>query len=294
MKNCDDNGLCVADVNVQYSASSTANLLTQTKIKILFFTDPICSHCWAIEPAWRKLMALYESQCEVSYVHGGLLPGWKGFQDRGNGISKPSDVALHWQDVARHYGQPINPSVWLDDPIESSYPSCLACLAIRVIDPAQETRYLRLIREAVFLHAKNIGKDTVLADCAEMCGVDRQQFLAVFRSTAAQQMFANERQKMANFGMRGFPSLLIIGNLETMTLRGSNTFEAMEQALIRCGALRMNIQHTDIMWWVSKYQRATTREIAEATKLSSEQVIGILTQQNIKRQTLADSDFWTL
>ena len=74
-------------------------------VKIVYFTDPICSSCWGIEPQMRKLKLEYSNSVEIEYRMGGLLPDWS-YND--GTISKPSDVAHHWDEASAYYDMPID------------------------------------------------------------------------------------------------------------------------------------------------------------------------------------------
>src|SRR5690606_2630915 len=45
-------------------------------LKVIYFTDPICSSCWGIEPQLRKLKLEYGGSVDIDYRMGGLLPDW--------------------------------------------------------------------------------------------------------------------------------------------------------------------------------------------------------------------------
>ena len=124
-------------------------------IQIIYYTDPICSSCWAIEPQLRKLKLEYGDQLEVIYKMGGLLPDWSY---NSGGISKPSDVAHHWDEVSIYYDMPIDGDVWLEDPLPSSYPPSIAFKAAQMQNEDKAILFLREIREMVFLEKKNITK----------------------------------------------------------------------------------------------------------------------------------------
>src|SRR5581483_1987914 len=84
---------------------------------VLYFTDPICSSCWGMEPAWRRLLFLYGADIDPRYVYGGLLPSWDVFRERGGSITKPADLAPLWEQASGRNGQPVSPRVWLTDPV---------------------------------------------------------------------------------------------------------------------------------------------------------------------------------
>lgn len=111
--------------------------------------------CWAIEPQLRKLKLEYGNQIEVVYNMGGLLPDWSY---NAGGISKPSDVAHHWDEVSVYYDMPIDGDVWLEDPLSSSYPPSIAFKAAQLQDYEKAISLLREMREMVFLQKKEHHK----------------------------------------------------------------------------------------------------------------------------------------
>ena len=54
---------------------------------------------------------------------GGLLEKWHdGPIDPANGIYKPADVAGHWREVGEYSRMPIDGTLMIDNPVQSSYP----------------------------------------------------------------------------------------------------------------------------------------------------------------------------
>ncbi len=45
-------------------------------VRIIYFTDPICSSCWGIEPQLRRMKLEYAGGLDIEYRMGGLLPDW--------------------------------------------------------------------------------------------------------------------------------------------------------------------------------------------------------------------------
>jgi predicted DsbA family dithiol-disulfide isomerase len=194
-------GECGAPVSVAEQRSSTARSSTPI-IDILYVTDPVCSACWLMEPAWRKLLFHYGDHLNVRYVYGGLVPSWDDFHDRGAGIRKPADVAAHWAEVARKSRQPIDPRVWLDDPLTSSYPPSIAGHAVRLLAPEREGSFLRRVKEAVFLAARNISRLDVLLECAVAEGLDPRQFAMLYTSGVAERSFRRDLEEVQLLGVR--------------------------------------------------------------------------------------------
>ena len=122
-------------------------------INLYYATDPICSHCWAIEPVLRRLIVQYGHYFHLHPVMGGLLEKWHdGPIDPANGIYKPADVAPHWREVGKFSRMPIDGSLMVDNPVQSSYPPSRVFKVIQKQHGDEKAfEYLRRAREALFL-----------------------------------------------------------------------------------------------------------------------------------------------
>lgn len=95
----------------------------QRSIEVYYVTDPICSHCWALEPVLRRFKEQLGHYFNFHTVMGGLLEKWSDEPvDPRNGISGPADVFGHWREVGEYSRMPIDGSLMLDNPVQSSYP----------------------------------------------------------------------------------------------------------------------------------------------------------------------------
>lgn len=212
------------------SATSSTGAVSPVKkpIKIIYFTDPICSSCWGIEPQLRKLKLQYGSSIEIEYRMGGLLPDWSY---NSGGISKSSDVAHHWDEVSQHYDMPIDGDVWLEDPLDSSYPASIAFKAAQQQDPHKAVLFLREVREMVFLHKKNIAKREHLETAAQRVGLDVDRFKTDYQGKA-EALFQEDLALGQQLGVRGFPTLFFIDSQgQSEKVYGSKPFAAYENAL---------------------------------------------------------------
>lgn len=266
-----------------------------TRADVLYATDPICSHCWAMEPAWRRFLYLYGEHVEATHLYGGLLPGWEGFMDSG-GIRKPSDIPPHWEEVVERYGQPIDPSVWYTDPLASSYPASEAVHAVRSIEPEREEDYLRRIRQAVFLEARNIARTEVLVACAEEIGVDEERFEAAFHDPASGEAFAADREAMRARGLRGFPSLVVSGpaSAEPWVMRGTQPFFRLERALTAVLGELPPAREVSVEAVLQEYGSGTTREFSEVLGLDEAETEAALRKAGARSRPLAGSQLWSV
>lgn len=239
-------------------------------LRILYFTDPICSSCWGIEAQLRKLGVDYGHLFDIEYHMGGLLPSWEVYNS--GGISKPSDVAHHWDEVSAYYEMPIDGDVWLEDPLPSSYPPSVAFKAAQLQDPLLALRFLRRIREMVFLEKKNIAKIEYLRSAAAEVGLDPDR-LEQDMAGKAQQLFQEDLQLTRSMGVRGFPTLFFAdGSQPQGVLYGARAYAQFEQQILRLlpGAIKQDARYKAETWFLP-FPTLTTKEYALLTGLPMQQ-----------------------
>lgn len=265
-----------------------------SRVQILFATDPICSHCWAMEPAWRRFLYLYGEHIDATHLYGGLLPGWEGFMDSG-GIREPLDIPPHWHEVAERYGQPIDPSVWLTDPLDSSYPASVAAHAVRAIAPDREEDYLRRVRQALFLEARNIARPEVLIACAADIGLDSARFEAAFTAPESADAFAADLAAKARSGIRGFPTLVVDGPDATQpwVMKGSQPFFRLERALEAVLGALPPAREVTVEAVLAAYGSGTTREFVEVLQLDEAATEAALQTAGARSREVAGSRLWS-
>ncbi|RAJ73697.1 putative DsbA family dithiol-disulfide isomerase [Chitinophaga dinghuensis] len=270
-------------------------IASEKPVKIIYFTDPICSSCWGIEPQLRKLKLEYGSNFEIIYHMGGLLPDWSY---NSGGISKPSDVAHHWDEVSEYYQMPIDGDVWLEDPLHSSYPPSTAFKAAQLQDTHKAVVFLRIMREMVFLQKKNITKWEHVSQAAMKAGLDLQQLKDDYEGNAI-LFFREDLNYARNMGIRGFPTLFIADNQGNMeTVYGTRPYATYEQALLIIHPSAIKTTYSkDWKSLFSTYPSLTRREFAELADLSLETAEKTLNQlvenQELKRLDTKNGALWT-
>ncbi|MBW7912120.1 MAG: DsbA family protein [Taibaiella sp.] len=230
-------------------------------LKVIYYTDPICSSCWGIEPQLRKLKLEYGEALDIEYRMGGLLPDWSY---NSGGISKPSDVAHHWDEVSVYYDMPIDGDVWLEDPLSSSYPPSIAFKAAQLQDSHKALLFLREIREMVFLQKKNITKWAHINIAAGKAGLDTLKLKADYEGSA-KDLFATDLELARELGVRGFPTMFFADSSgKREIVYGSKPYSVYEAAIVKLHP--QVIKHTYNTDWRSLfmlYPTLTSREYAE-------------------------------
>lgn len=226
---CDpETGTCEMPIDEKHSERGT--IATENKpVKIVYYTDPICSSCWGIEPQLRKLKLEYGAYIDIDYRMGGLLPDWSY---NSGGISKPSDVAHHWDEASLHYEMPIDGNVWIEDPLESSYPSCIAVKAAQIQSKEKAITFMRMLREKLYLEKKNIAKWENIAESAQLADLDINKLKTDYDGKA-KTLFHEDLTYARALGVKGFPTLFFSdGNNNQLTVYGSKPYASYENALL--------------------------------------------------------------
>src|SRR5690554_416966 len=269
---------------------------TKELIKVISYTDPICSSRWGIEPQLRKLKLEYGSAIEVEYRMGGLLPGWNYSS---GGIGKPSDVASHWEEVSIHYDMPIDGDLWLEDPLDSSYPPSIAFKAAQMQDNEKAKLFLREIREMVFLQKKNIAKWEQLEVAAKKVGLNVKQLKAGFEGNS-KTLFEEDLKLGEKLGVRGIPTIFFIDDLGNReVVYGARPYAFYEMAILKLKPNAIKSEYSK-SWdkLFSIYPTLTAKEYSELSgtpRVESETVLNELFEAGkLEKMTIKNGSIWLL
>ena len=259
---CDpETGMCELPSVTEATDIKTAVTSNDKPVRLIYFTDPICSACWAIEPQLRKLKLEYGHVIDFEYRMGGLLPDWSY---SGGGISKPSDVAHHWDEVSAYYDMPIDGDIWLEDPLNSSYPPSIAFKAAQLQDKESATDFLRKLREMVFLQKQNIARREVIEGAAIQAGLDTER-LKMDMEGRGRDLFGEDLKMAREYGVRGFPTLFFTRNGKTKEIiYGSRPYDVFENALSKLYPEASKASYNkDLNALFSVFGTLTAREFSE-------------------------------
>lgn len=293
---CDiETGMCEITPGNTENTSKTDVKSGAKIIKLIYYTDPICSSCWGIEPQLRKLKLEYGDAVEIDYRMGGLLPDWSY---NSGGIGKPSDVASHWDEVSVHYDMPIDGDLWLEDPLDSSYPPSIAFKAAQMQDQEQALLFMREIREMVFLQKKNIAKWEHLEVAAKKVGLDTEKFKTDYENKA-KALFEEDLKLGRELGVRGFPTIFFVdeaGNQETVY--GTRPYAYYEMAILKLNPDAVKGEYSK-NWEAlfAKYPTLTAKEFSELSgtpRVESETILNELSDQGkLEKWTTKNGSIWT-
>ena len=212
-------------------------------VRARYYTDPACVDSWTAEPALRTLMVEFGADVEITYVMGGLAREYEG---------DPGGRVRSWLDAADRSGMPVDPRLWWEGPIRSSYPACMAAKAADEQSGDGGYRYLRALREGLMCFRRKLDAAEALVEEARGAGLDAERFRVDLGSHAAVEAFGEDvelaRQVPEEARSAGevveagghervpFPTIAFEGGGETRWVFGARPYEEWREAALGAGA----------------------------------------------------------
>ncbi|MFN2616884.1 MAG: DsbA family protein [Thermoleophilaceae bacterium] len=232
------------------------------------YTDPACSDSWGAEPSLRRLMVEFGADVRFTYVMGGLARDYEaGYEG----------LLLRWLDGAERSGMPIDPRLWSESPLASTYPACMAVKAAAEQGAEAEARYLRALREGLFCFRRKLDTTEPLVEEARGAGLDVERFRIDLRSHAIVEAFGQDLEaaraipdeareqedvKQAPGGERlVFPSVCFEGRGDGVWVFGLQPYEAYRDAALAAGAHPAGSVAPDIPAALVRFGRMATVEL---------------------------------
>ncbi|QJD94393.1 NAD(P)-binding protein [Mucilaginibacter robiniae] len=246
-----------------------------TKVDVLYFTDPICSTCWGIQPVLRKLELEYGHHLNVQYIMGGLLPSWENYSS--GKIKQPCDAAHHWEEACLIYDMPLDGDIWLEDPLTSSYTPSIAFKAAQLQSITKAKLFLRELQELVFVKKKNITHWNNLEQAAVKSGLNIEQLLEDIKSLAHDN-FKEDLLLTQKYGVYSFPTLLFSkGSKPALIVKGYQPYEKFEETILSLEpSAQKKLMNNDAKAPFLHFPTLTAKEFAFLSNSSKEEAQAML------------------
>jgi predicted DsbA family dithiol-disulfide isomerase len=193
-------------------------------VRVRYFTDPASAGCFGNEPLLRKLMVEFGAEVHITYVMGGLARTFEG---------QPGDRIREWLDVSDRSGMPIDPRLWLEGPIHSSYPGCMAVKAAAEQSSDGGYRYLRAVQEGLLCFRRKLDSAEALVNVAREAGLDAERFRIDLESHATVEAFGADLEATRAEPDLELPSISFDGG---ETLGPDASYERWREAARAAGA----------------------------------------------------------
>ena len=254
--------------------SHHCSMLGKKPVEIYIFIDPLCPQCWGMEPVLKKLQMEYGPIISIKHVLTGKLVT-PSFQKE---LQAPSQLADVWEKTASRTGMSCDGDLWLTNAIPSTMPynASLAIKAAELQGKKNGIRFLRKLREYLFLKKKNISEIDILVECAEASGIDPQEFLHDINSEAAAKAFQCDLKITQEMDVQEIPSLVIFNEKiedEGIKISGIYHYEVYISILSEIIPDMPDPEPLpDIEYFVRFFNLVATREIAVVYNMKESEV----------------------
>ena len=227
----------------------------------------------------------FDGELEFVWVMGGLAreygPGYRDYEGRiGSGADCFTDLGAQWLDVAAETGMPFDPRTWVQNPIRSTYPACMAVKAAAEQGSEAGYRFLRRLREGLMAERRRLDHADAFVAEAAPAGLDVERFRIDLGSHAITELFAADLDEVRDVpeeareqGKTGetegrervsFPSAVFIGpDGERHGVWGRQPYAAYREAAVAAGAKAVNEGPLEPLDALERFGRLATAEAME-------------------------------
>lgn len=179
--------------------------------KLWYVADPMCSWCWGFAPTIAAIRQRYTGRLTIELMLGGLRPGTKlpiASQQR-------QDILGHWHNVQRMTGQPFQfEGAMPEGFIYDTEPASRGVVTVSTMAPHLTFPFFSAIQQAFYVNQMDVTKSENLLQLAIGLKIDPEQFLQVFMSETIKQQTQMNFSHARQWGIDGFPSLVIQDNAD--------------------------------------------------------------------------------
>lgn len=266
------------------------------QIELFFFVDPINPECWSLAPTMKKLELEYGKYFSMKYILWGNL---KSFN-----ISPKQHQALaqNWRMVSNRSGMSCDDSLWLENPITSSYKASIGIKAAEMQGKKIGELFLRKVQEAIFIYKIDVNQPENLLKIAKDLDMDIDEFKTDLNGSGASIAFQNDVRLSNEMLVDNTPTFVFYGdNPEDEGLRifGAFSFEVYEQILTeKLGFIPQKAKLPSIEEFLQKYGVVASQEIATVYKITLDEVNQKMSEylhaNKVERIPAKYGDFWRL
>lgn len=222
-----------------------------------------------------------------TYVMGGLARELKGYLGLMSG----------WMDASAESGMPVDPRLWTEGPIASTYPACMAVKA--AADQADDGgyRYLRALREGLMCFRRKLDTTEALVEEARGARMDVQRFRVDLGSNATVEAFGYDLDETRTGG--GLPRMEFTGeDGVARVVSGFRPYEQFRAAAGAAGAQPLGGERPGVVDALRRFGRMATKEVEAVTGLpgprASAELWRLASEWQVKPVPVLSGHLWDL
>ena len=242
----------------------------------------------------RRLMVEFGDALSWTYVMGGLAREYGGGQvGHGGAQGVYPGLVSDWLEVADQSGMPIDPRLWTEGPISSSYPACMAVKA--AAEQGLDAIYLRSVREGLFCFRRKLdGVEPLVEEARGVPGMSVDRFRIDLSSNAIVESFGNDLEERRS---RGF-SLPTLAFGPDAVVPEAYDYGSIEGAARAAGAVPSGSGPPPVLEALRLFGRMATREVEEVCGLrgprASAELWRLAESWEVRRTRVLTGDLWEL
>jgi len=174
-----------------------------------YIADPMCSWCWGFAPIIEAIRQRYAERLTITIILGGLRPGTK----HSIANQQRDEILGHWHNVQRMTGQPfLFEGAMPEGFVYDTEPACRGVVTVSTLALSLTFPFFSAIQQAFYTQQIDVTQPDNLMQIAANLDIDAEQFLHVFSSEAIKQKTLENFGKAKQWGITGFPSLVLQNN----------------------------------------------------------------------------------
>jgi putative protein-disulfide isomerase len=253
-----------------------------------YFTDPASSASWAAEPMLRRMLVEFGNDLSITYVMGGLAREFPAV---------PTPLVGEWLDDAERSGMPLDPRLWLEAPLNSSYPACMAVKAAAEQGPEAGERCLRALREGILCRRRKLDNTEALVEEARRAGLDAARFRVDLGSHAIVEAFGADLELTRSLRDEPIPlPSLQLG--DDHWVFGPEPWSRWRDAALAAGMSPSNGPVPDVTSALTRFGRMATPEVAAVCDLQGPRAAAELwrlaAEWGVKPEQVLTGELWSL
>jgi putative protein-disulfide isomerase len=197
-------------------------------------------------------MMEFGTDLSITYVMGGLA---REFDD-------PAGMIVPWLDASERSRMPLDPRLWSEAPLSSSYPACMAVKAAAEQGGEAAGRYLRALREGLMCFRRKLDTPEALVAEARGAGLDVARFRSSLESHAIVEAFGADLEEARSVSGFVFPTLRFEGPTGVEWVFGEAGYEEWRAAAVAAGGAPTGAPLPDPLAAVARFGRVATVEVA--------------------------------
>lgn len=201
----------------------------------------------------------FGAEVSFTYVMGGLAREFDGAAEA---------RVKEWLDLSEGSGMPLDPRLWLEAPLSSSYPACMAVKAAAEQGPEAEASCLRALREGIFCFRRKLDNVEALVEEARRAGLDTARFRVDVGSHAIVEAFGADLELTRTVRGDGPVPLPSLQLGEDHWVHGAEPYARWREAAIAAGATPSGDSPPDVPGALARFGRMATAEVAAVCDLA--------------------------